>query len=97
MSPLDVLPLAHLPYGEQLALRSARVARAFERLNVGPVAPIVPSPRQAGSRARVSVRVEGGQVGFHRPGTHEFLVTPLEDLARPELVVEAVSYWPRNT
>lgn len=91
-SPLvsaGILPLADHPYAEQLAIRSARVAQALGRLEVGPIAPIVPSPRETGSRARVTVRIERGRMGFHGTGTHTFVEADLSALARPEVVVEA--------
>jgi 23S rRNA (uracil1939-C5)-methyltransferase len=86
-----LLPLAHLPVDEQLATREERVRTAFRnaRLTVD-VLPIVPSPRSTGARARMRLRADGrGRLGFHRPGSHEWVQIPLDALARPELVAEA--------
>lgn len=90
-SPLvdaGLLPLDDLPYDEQLRLRHGLVERALRnaRLDVE-VAPIVPSPRTSGARARVKLRADrDGRLGFHRPGTHELVFPPLGRLVRPELV-----------
>lgn len=86
-----LLPLAHLPYAEQLARREERVRHALDRAGLrAPIAPIVPSPRRTGARARVSLRVgPGGALGFHLPGSHTFVRLDLAPLARPELVEAA--------
>ena len=85
-----ILPLAEIPYGEQLALRRDRVVRALSRLPIDvEVAPIVPSPRETGARARVNVKLRDGVVGFHAAGTHTFVPVPLDRLARPEVVAAA--------
>lgn len=86
-----LLPLAHLPYAEQLVAREERVRGALARAGIdAPVRPIVPSPRESGARARVALKVgPGGELGFHRPGSHDFVAVPLEPLARPEIVAAA--------
>lgn len=87
------LPLAHLPYEEQLTLRRARVAEAFARgrLPVEP-APIVPSPRITGARARVQLHAaRDGRLGFFAPRSHELLPVDLSAYARPELVAAAAA------
>lgn len=91
MAEDPLLPLAGLPYSEQLALREARVRQALARAGLdAPVAPIVPSPRASGARARVSMKGgPGGALGFHRPGSHDFVRGDLAALARPELVEAA--------
>lgn len=86
-----ILPLADLTPEDQLARRQARVEEAFRRgrLRVD-VRPIVPSPRTTGARARVKLRPgPDGHLGFHRPGTHEFVEVDLAQIARPEVVAEA--------
>ncbi|MDP2311826.1 MAG: RsmD family RNA methyltransferase [Pseudomonadota bacterium] len=93
-SPLvevGILPLADLPYAEQLARREAIVRDALVRGHISAdVAPIVPSPRIVGSRARVKLRVgPKGALGFSRPGSHTFVEVPLDELARPEVVATA--------
>lgn len=91
LAEAGVLPLAGLPYAEQLARREALVCEALRRGRIGAnVRPIVPSPREEGARARVKLRVgPGGALGFHRPGTHTFVEVPLEGLARLEVVAAA--------
>jgi tRNA/tmRNA/rRNA uracil-C5-methylase (TrmA/RlmC/RlmD family) len=92
-----LLPLAHLSLDEQRTLREERVRDAFRkaRLDVT-VQPIVQSPRDIGARARIKLRTDrSGRLGFHRPGTHEWIQVPLEALARKELVEAAarVEAW----
>ena len=85
-----ILPLAEIPYADQLELRRDRVVRALARLGIEtPVSPIVPSPRPTGSRARVDLKLQDGVVGFHATGTHTFVPASLERLARPEVVAAA--------
>jgi tRNA/tmRNA/rRNA uracil-C5-methylase (TrmA/RlmC/RlmD family) len=69
------------------------VATAFERRGLAvEVAPVGPSPRATGSRARVKLRAgPGGRLGFHRPGSHDFVEVPLELLARPEVAAFAAA------
>ncbi|GDX83117.1 hypothetical protein LBMAG42_49280 [Deltaproteobacteria bacterium] len=93
-SPLvlaGLLPLADRPYDETLRDKHRFVAEAFRRRGIEvEVAPVVPSPRALGARARVKLRVgPGGALGFFRPGSHDFVAVPLEDLVRPELVAAA--------
>jgi len=93
-SPLvdvGLLPLADLPYDEQLARREGFVRDALRRGHVdADISPIVPSPCTTGARARVKLRVgPGGALGFNRPGTHTFVEVPLDGLARPEVVAAA--------
>lgn len=95
-SPLaaaGILPLADLPYDEQLARREESVRDTMRRGHItAEVLPIVPSPRRVGSRARVKLRVgPDGALGFFLPGTHTFVDVPLDDLARPEVVVTALA------
>jgi 23S rRNA (uracil1939-C5)-methyltransferase len=92
-----LLPLAHLPRAEQIARAQARAAEALARgrLDVQ-VAPIVPSPRETGARARLKLRADDrGRLGFHRAGSHDWMQVPLDGLARPEVVAEAarVEAW----
>jgi 23S rRNA (uracil1939-C5)-methyltransferase len=91
LAEAGVLPLADLPYEEQLARREAMVHEALRRGRIpAAVSPIRASPRHTGARARVKLKVgPGGALGFHRPGSHTFVAPPLEDLARPEVVATA--------
>ncbi len=91
LADAGILPLADLPYAEQLARREESVREALRRGRVdAEVLPIVPSPRVEGSRARVKLKVgPGGALGFNRPGTHAFVEVPLDALARPEVVAAA--------
>lgn len=93
MSPSvnPVLPLAHLPYDEQLTLRRDRVCEALRKGRVeAEVAPIVPSPLQRGYRARERLQVgPNGQLGHFLPGTHTFTPADLATSARPEVVARA--------
>lgn len=86
-----VLPLADLSIEEQLARRQARVEEALRRGRIqADVRPIAPSPRAVGARARVKLRAgPEGRLGFFRPGTHEWVEVPLEEVARPEIAAEA--------
>jgi len=97
-SPLvdaGLLPWADLPYEEQLARKLAFVRGAFERRRIAaPVEAALPSPRRTGARARLKFQVESGQLGFHRPGTHQFLRPAIDDLARPEIVAAAALLRP---
>lgn len=95
-SPLvvaGILPLADIPYDEQLARREASVRDTMRRGHIfAEILPIVPSPRPVGSRARVKLRVgPGGALGFSLPGSHTFVEVPLEQLARPEVVAAAAA------
>lgn len=86
-----LLPLGDTPYDEQLRIREDRVRQALRRggLTVE-VAPIVPSPRQEGYRARVRLHGEaGGRLAFHKEGTHDRVMGDLGRLARPELMAAA--------
>jgi tRNA/tmRNA/rRNA uracil-C5-methylase (TrmA/RlmC/RlmD family) len=86
-----VLPLADLPRDEQLARLEARVRDALRkgRIDVD-VSPLFPSPRATGSRARVTLKSgPGRRLGFFRPGTHDWVEVPLDEIARPEVVAEA--------
>lgn len=97
-SPLvdaGLLPWADLPYDESLARKLAFVQGAFDRRGLrAEVSPVLPSPRTTGARARVKFQVEGGQLGFYRPGTHDFVCPPLDQLARPEIVRAAAAIRP---
>lgn len=97
-SPLvdaGLLPWADLPYEQQLARKLSFVQGAFDRRGLRATAEaVVPSARQSGARARVKFQVEGGQIGFYRPGTHDFVSPPLDELARPELVAAAATIRP---
>lgn len=86
-----VLPLAHLPYEAQLEHRRGLVQDALRRGRVSAeVAPVVRSPRQIGSRARVKLQVgPEGRLGFFLPGTHTFTDVDLAEVARPEVVAAA--------
>lgn len=88
-----LLPLADLPYAETLERKRRWVEDAFRwRKLEGEVRPTVPSPRPTGARARVKLRAgPGGKLGFFRPGTHEFVAVPLEDLVRPEVAEAAAA------
>ena len=88
LADAGIAPLVDLPYPEQLVLRQARVERALGRVGV-PVQPMVPSPLQSGSRARVKLRGGPGGLGFHLPGSHDLWIVPPDELARiarPEVV-----------
>jgi 23S rRNA (uracil1939-C5)-methyltransferase len=93
LSPLveaGLLPWGELAYEETLAKKQAFVAGAFARRGMRvDVAPARPSPRVHGARARLKFQVQGGKLGFYRPGTHDFVAPPLDALARPELVEAA--------
>jgi hypothetical protein len=61
-----LLPLAQLSRAEQLTHAESRAQRALARLPLT-LAPITPSPRATGARARVKLRAgPGGALGFHR-------------------------------
>ncbi|MES2641462.1 MAG: hypothetical protein V4850_18365 [Myxococcota bacterium] len=95
-SPLaaaGILPLADLPYDEQLARREESVRDTMRRGHIAAdVRPIVRSPREVASRARVKLRVgPGGALGFNLPGSHTFVEVPLDELARPEVVEAATA------
>ncbi|MDP2310095.1 MAG: RsmD family RNA methyltransferase [Pseudomonadota bacterium] len=95
-SPLvaaGILPLADIPYDEQLARREESVRDTMRRGHINAdVRPIVPSPLPVGSRARVKLRVgPGGALGFSLPGSHTFVEVPLDELARPEVVAAAAA------
>lgn len=91
LAEAGLLPFADLPYTEELARKQAFVAEAFRRRGLtATVGEVVPSPRRFGARARAKFRAgPHGELGFFRPGTHDFVSPPLEDLARPEIVVAA--------
>ncbi|MFN7143101.1 MAG: hypothetical protein ACK4YP_04950, partial [Myxococcota bacterium] len=58
LADAGILPLAGLPYEEQLARREQIVREALRRGHVDTdVRPIVPSPRGQGARARVKLKV----------------------------------------
>lgn len=83
---LSVLPWHEVPYDEQLARKQRFVEVALQNRKIeAEVLPVRPSPRVVGSRARVKVRGQGGRVGFHRPGSHEFVEVPLERVAIPQV------------
>lgn len=86
-----ILPLADLSVDEQLARRQARVEEALRRGRIrADILPIVPSPLQVGARARVKLRAgPDGRLGFHRPGSHDWVEVDLAEIARPEVVAEA--------
>ena len=68
------LAFAHVQYTRQLALKSAIVADAFQRIAriTLPEAPDVrPSP-ETGYRLRARLHVRGGKPGFFREGTHDW-------------------------
>ncbi len=89
------MPWADLPYDQQLARKLAFVQGAFDRRGLRAAAEaVVPSPRQSGARARVKFQVEGGQIGFYRPGTHDFVCPPLDELTRPEIAAAAAAIHP---
>ena len=78
-----ILPWCDLPYAEQLEKKRRYVANALANRGLeARVEEVVPSPRVFGARARVKLRSGPGQrLGFHRPGSHDFLEVPLEDVA----------------
>jgi 23S rRNA (uracil1939-C5)-methyltransferase len=88
-----LLPFADRPYDDTLAQKRHFVQEALRRRGLtAEVAPVVPSPRPLGARARVKVRANAaGQLGFFRPGTHEFVAVPLDDLVRPEVAAAAAA------
>lgn len=95
LAETGLLPLVDLPRAEQLAAVQAHAAKALGRLPLT-LAPLVPSPRPTGARARTKLHVgPGGQLGFHRAGSHEWVRVSLERLARPEVVAAAaqVEAW----
>lgn len=88
LADTGIAALIDLPYDEQIAARLARASRSLGHLGV-PLAPMVRSPRESGSRVRVKLRGGPGGLGFHLPGTHQHWAIPIEELARiarPELV-----------
>ncbi len=97
-SPLvdaGLLPWADIPYDETLARKLAFVKGAFDRRGLrAEVSSVEPSPRTTGARARVKFQVEGGQLGFYRLGTHDFVRPSLDELARPEIVAAASAIRP---
>ena len=88
LAEAGLLPHADLPYDDELARKLAFVAKAFARRGLtGNVEPVVASPRRFGARARAKFRGgAAGELGFYRPGTHEFVSPSIEDLVRPEIV-----------
>ncbi len=102
LAEVGILPLADLPYPEQLERREDRVREALRRGRIeADVRPIVPSPLPHGSRARVKLRVgPAGALGFSLPGSHDFVAVTeeaLKELARPEVVAAALSLQGRLT
>ncbi len=97
LAELGLLPLATLPRAEQIARAEARVHQAFARIQpTVTIAPIVPSPRGTGARARVKLRADArGRLGFHAARSHAWHAVELDLLARPEVVAcaEAVERW----
>ena len=61
---------------------AAMVARAY-RLDDPP--PVVPSPRDHGTRARIQLTIDEGRIGFRAPGTHDLVPVDDCELGRPEL------------
>ena len=95
LSPLaeaGLLPLGDRDYADTLVWKRRTVEEAFRRRDLrASVAETHPSPRERGARARITLRADRGRLGFFRPGTHEFVEVPLDDLARPEVVSAAAA------
>lgn len=84
---LDVL----LPDARRAALASS-VARTLDLTEL-PV--FVPSPRDPGHRARITLELRGGLVGFHQAGSNEIVAVGACRAARPEVeaALQVVARW----
>lgn len=81
---LSVLPWYDVPYDEQLARKQRFVEVALQNRKLeAEVLPVHPSPRMRGARSRVKIRGQNGRLGFHRPGSHDFVEVPLGEVAIP--------------
>jgi len=81
----------HLPYEDQLAIKSSQVAQMLKRLGgfENPnVLPAVGSPNQLGYRNRITVHVKRGRVGFFQRGGQK-----LVEIDRCLLASEPVNEW----
>lgn len=81
----------HLPYGDQLEIKSGQVTQMLKRLGgfeAPNVLPTVGSPKQYGYRNRITVHVQRGRVGFYQRGGHK-----LVDIDRCLLAADPVNEW----
>lgn len=81
-------PWQHVSYEAQLAAKERAVAdllRRVARLEDPPLLPIIAAPQELGYRNRLSLRVEGGRVGYFAAASHELV--PVDEclLASPRL------------
>lgn len=71
-----------VPPDAALARKRDDVSRILRR----PLDKIVPSPRRIGYRSRITLRPDrGGQLGYTRPGTHDWVPVPSCAIARPSI------------
>jgi 23S rRNA (uracil1939-C5)-methyltransferase len=72
-------PWQHVDYATQLASKETAVVEAFRRiagLADVPLRPIVASPDTFGYRNRLSLRFEGGRIGFYQSRTNRLVPVP---------------------
>jgi 23S rRNA (uracil1939-C5)-methyltransferase len=77
------------------ARRDAVAASVARTLGLADPPVFVPSPRDPGHRARVTLELRDGQVGFHRAGTTEIVPVGACRAARPEVeaALQVVARW----
>jgi 23S rRNA (uracil1939-C5)-methyltransferase len=89
-------PLGGLPYGQGLAIKAARVERAFERYperaGVAAAAVVEPAPGPLGYRLRAKlVASADGRLGLFAAGSHDVVDIPSCRVQAPELFAVAAA------